>query len=154
MTIAYIFAYFVVGIICGCITNVINTNKGYDGGFAWGFFLGIIGIIVVACRSDYRSYHDEYVENTALSAYAKEVTERKMLDDGGWKCAKCGRINPSYSTSCVCGITMKESKNWKVKKEEKTTSQADEIKKFKELLDSGAITEEEYEAKKKQILGL
>ena len=32
-------------------------------------------------------------------------------------------------------------------------SAADEIAKFKELLDSGAITEKEFEAKKKQILG-
>lgn len=31
---------------------------------------------------------------------------------------------------------------------------ADEIKKFKELLDMGAITQEEYNAKKKQLLGL
>ena len=31
---------------------------------------------------------------------------------------------------------------------------ADEIKKFKELLDCEAITREEYEAKKKQLLGL
>lgn len=31
---------------------------------------------------------------------------------------------------------------------------ADELKKYKELLDDGAITEEEYEAKKKQILDL
>lgn len=31
---------------------------------------------------------------------------------------------------------------------------ADEIMKFKELLDLGAITEEEYEAKKKQMLGI
>lgn len=31
---------------------------------------------------------------------------------------------------------------------------ADEIKKYKELYDSGAITEEEFNAKKKQILGL
>ncbi len=31
---------------------------------------------------------------------------------------------------------------------------ADEIKKFKELLDMGAITQEEYDAKKKQLLGL
>ena len=30
---------------------------------------------------------------------------------------------------------------------------ADELKKFKELLDSGVITEEEFEAKKKQLLG-
>ena len=33
-------------------------------------------------------------------------------------------------------------------------SAADEIKKFKELFDSGIITEEEFNAKKKQLLGL
>ena len=33
-------------------------------------------------------------------------------------------------------------------------SAADEIKKFKELLDIGAITQEEFDAKKKQLLGL
>ncbi|MBR0349272.1 MAG: SHOCT domain-containing protein [Clostridia bacterium] len=31
---------------------------------------------------------------------------------------------------------------------------ADELKKFKELLDMGAITQEEFDAKKKQLLGL
>lgn len=34
------------------------------------------------------------------------------------------------------------------------TSAADEIMKYKQLLDCGAITETEYEAKKKQLLGL
>ena len=34
------------------------------------------------------------------------------------------------------------------------TSVADELLKFKQLLDMGAITQEEYDAKKKQILGL
>ena len=33
-------------------------------------------------------------------------------------------------------------------------SSADEIKKYKELLDEGAITKEEFDAKKKQLLGL
>ena len=33
-------------------------------------------------------------------------------------------------------------------------SAADELKKYKELLDTGAITQEEYEAKKKELLGL
>lgn len=33
-------------------------------------------------------------------------------------------------------------------------SDADELAKFKQLLDSGAITQEEYDAKKKQLLGL
>ena len=35
-----------------------------------------------------------------------------------------------------------------------TGSIADELKKFKELLDSGIITQEEFDAKKKQLLGL
>ncbi len=35
-----------------------------------------------------------------------------------------------------------------------TVSAADELKKFKELLDMGAITQEEFDAKKKQLLGL
>lgn len=40
--------------------------------------------------------------------------------------------------------------------EEKTSSssQADELKKFKDLLDNGIITQEEFDAKKKQLLGL
>ena len=35
-----------------------------------------------------------------------------------------------------------------------STSNADELKKYKELLDSGVITQEEFDAKKKQLLGL
>lgn len=35
-----------------------------------------------------------------------------------------------------------------------TTSGADEILKYKELLDQGIITEEEFQAKKKQLLGI
>lgn len=38
--------------------------------------------------------------------------------------------------------------------EEQSTSNTDEILKYKQLLDAGAITEEEYEAKKKQLLDL
>ena len=37
---------------------------------------------------------------------------------------------------------------------ETVTSSADELKKYKELLDSGVITQEEFDAKKKQLLGL
>lgn len=37
---------------------------------------------------------------------------------------------------------------------EKPFSEADELLKWKNLLDSGVVTQEEYEAKKKQLLGL
>lgn len=39
-------------------------------------------------------------------------------------------------------------------KQEDAQSVADELKKYKELLDSGIITQEEFDAKKKQLLGL
>lgn len=39
-------------------------------------------------------------------------------------------------------------------KQEIPQSSADELKKFKDLLDSGIITQEEFDAKKKQLLGL
>ena len=38
--------------------------------------------------------------------------------------------------------------------EGKQQSNADELKKYKELLDSGVITQEEFDAKKKQLLGI
>ena len=41
-----------------------------------------------------------------------------------------------------------------MKTSDRQTSQADELKKFKDLLDSGAITQEEYNVKKKQLLNL
>ena len=37
---------------------------------------------------------------------------------------------------------------------EDNISSADEIKKYKDLLDAGVITEEEFEAKKAQLLNL
>lgn len=40
-----------------------------------------------------------------------------------------------------------------VVKQEPATSNADELKKYRELLDSGIITQEEFDAKKKQLLG-
>ena len=39
-------------------------------------------------------------------------------------------------------------------KKEIPQSDAEELKKYKELLDSGVITQEEFDAKKKQLLGL
>ena len=56
-----------------------------------------------------------------------------------------------------------ETRNLLIKRQEKScatttihqeTSNADELKKFKDLLDSGVITQEEFDAKKKQLLGL
>lgn len=48
----------------------------------------------------------------------------------------------------------KETTATSVVMQEVHQSSADELKKFKELLDSGIISQEEFDAKKKQLLGL
>ncbi len=50
------------------------------------------------------------------------------------------------------GIIINRSKNQGTVVQQ--VSPAEELKKFKELLDMGAISQEEFDAKKKQILGL
>ena len=42
--------YLIMALITGFIAKKITENRGMQGGFWWGFFLGIIGIIVVAVR--------------------------------------------------------------------------------------------------------
>lgn len=53
----------------------------------------------------------------------------------------------------ICNPKSSSNKEEKIEKLN-SKSAAEQIKEFKELLDSGAITEEEFEAKKKQLLDL
>ena len=51
----------------------------------------------------------------------------------------------------LCDLINDRRKNTSI---ENHQSNADELKKFKDLLDSGVITQDEFDAKKKQLLGL
>ena len=52
-------------------------------------------------------------------------------------------------------IVARQNRGTEIKVDNVTnTSNADELKKYKDLLDSGVITQEEFDAKKKQLLGL
>ena len=46
----YVIGYLIAACICGLVTKQINESRGKEDGFAWGFFLGVIGIIIVAVR--------------------------------------------------------------------------------------------------------
>lgn len=57
-------------------------------------------------------------------------------------------LNQLYN--CLLSTTERKKQNEPIS----TISEADEILKYKKLLDTGAITQEEYDAKKKQLLSL
>jgi hypothetical protein len=76
-----------------------------------------------------------------ISYFEKEIDNAEKL---------CAAISKRLSASGVKTETHKETKSESVS----SNSSADEIAKYKALLDSGAITQEEFDAKKKQLLGL
>ncbi len=156
--IPYYIAILIVAIIMGCITKAINQNKGYDGGFAWGFWLGIIGIIVVAVRqsayhSSYSAYRTPTESELRVSALALESHEKRLFQEGGWRCPRCNKVHAKYVSSCPCGfIPGKETVESTYTTP--TVNTGEEIRKYKQLFDDGIISEEEFIAKKKQLLGI
>ena len=42
----------IVALVFGLVTMMMGKSKGRSGSFWWGFFLGIIGVIVVATQKD------------------------------------------------------------------------------------------------------
>ena len=77
----------IIGIIVACvfgaITKNINQSKGYDGGFAWGFWLGVIGIIVVSCRqpNPYYTFQRKSIIRKPADAGSCERTWVQLLPD-------------------------------------------------------------------------
>lgn len=131
---AYFITAVISGLIFGAITYAMNTSKGYKGGFWWGFFLGIIGIIVIACTPPNE----------------KEL-ERRLKYSGAWICDRCKKTNYSYIIRCSCGNDKPEKRD---EYRNEMPVSADELIKYKKLLDDGAITEEEYNDVKKKLLKL
>lgn len=144
----------VVWVLCGIITSVINRKKGYDGGFWWGFFLGVIGIFIVMFRN-YKKDNDIMDREQV----ARE-NEKFLNEHDGWECPCCNRLHGFFETECACGFSLnEEAVNEEVEKSKETfikaaQSEAELISKYKDMLDRGLITEEEFSEKKKKILGI
>lgn len=151
-------------LIWGFATLYVNEIKGYKGGFWLGFFLGFIGLIIVACKPNnlQTSSYSTNSYNTSLFAdESKQRQNQQILSKGGWQCKKCGRVNPEYTSTCACGLTKQENKDYlserekeeaKLKKRETELQNVQKLKGYKDLLDAGAISQEEFDAKKKELL--
>lgn len=91
---------------------------------------------------------------TRLDMYGQQNQMQAELDKivDYSRCPNCKSTNlTDISREKLVG-TKSESENSQV--QQKTANVAEELKQFKELLDMGIITQEEFDAKKKQLLGL
>lgn len=81
----------VVGHCCGMgdITRSLYSNKGHKGGFALGFFLGPIGLLIAMWRGYAKPYEDP---------------QAHLKNAGAWYCPKCGNHHAAYERSCSCGM--------------------------------------------------
>lgn len=149
----YTIASILWGLVWGFATRAVARNRGYgDEDVKWfwlGFFFSFIAIIVAATKPEYQP--------PVVHVKTEKERQQEILDEGGRKCV-CGRVNYHYVSSCACGKNRREGEVKKQIREEpqkiEEKSDTAKIKEYKELLDSGIITQEEFDAKKKQLLGL
>lgn len=152
----------------GCMTNKIIENKGYaENWFWWGFFFGLIAFIIACTKPECHSFYMEKPSHlTNLSRENDPEWEASMINSNGWKCRRCKRVNASYVGTCSCGNTKAANSQSNTaakpqatvqKPANNTSEEKDNIQKvrqYKQLLDEGIISHEEYEKKRKELLDL
>ncbi len=144
----YLIAAFINGIIWASVCKSIIASKGYgeseQSSYAWvGFLLGLIGVLIAAVKPQ----NTQSVETSPASV--------SNTVDLVWKCNFCGNQNigrESYSECYSCGHTRGESSRKKPKDSGDMIDNLDALKKLKELLDMGAITQDEFDLKKSKLL--
>lgn len=193
-------------VVWGFVVKSVNENKGYEGGFWLGFWLGWIGLIIVLSKQNYQPSNmdathlmhlaEETEEQYQMdSRSAKERHQKDLLKNGGWKCACCNKVNPSYLTTCSCGAKQKpygsisedsdsasrpfricphcrklhktfvyecdcgygqksrhESESAISNSAAGTQLAMEKLTTLKQLLDSGVLTQEEFDRKKQELL--
>lgn len=154
-------------IFWGVVTQKVISNKGYYKNWFWlGFFFGVIVFIIALAMPEQRSYANDIMNNPLLRLREEEVEEDKKKKESQWKCSSCGRMNQGYTGTCASDQSKEGApKGEQAKNVSRMPSEAqllyasdtellqmERLKKLKELLDLGAISEEEYEKKKLEYL--
>lgn len=184
MTIPTVIISFIgILIICftfGSITKHISEKKGYEDGFAWGFWLNFIGIIVVACKPDIRSNKPQEYESMFSQTQIKDKVwqcicgqensdklnycvhcHRDRFNDQEeiMKCPYCGEINNKSNTTCsAChnNLQVNSIADTLLTSEEPAVQDNridDIVKKLSELHSKGIITDEWFNSTKAELLG-
>lgn len=163
---------FLVGYICFFKSNDIHYSVSSDGAFPF-VVLGcmifpLVGFIIYKCWSEVE------LVVTDKRVYGKAAFGKRVdlpLDSVSAVSTGIGSISVSTSSGTIkfngiinydeihkvlskLIIERQQNKNVVLASGPVAGSNADELKKYKNLLDGGIITQEEFDAKKKQLLGL
>ena len=176
-------AYFIYSIyaIIFCLTNMSDMNRIMDdiGYFSSivkrgiGYYTMILSacLILVAGIRLLKNLNFGYVKTATNISYLApapnlEQDYHREPKSNEWRCS-CGKINPDYTGICQCGLRKSQSVGRSANpapvtrtnraKAAENNQPGEETQKiieaYKELLDTGVITQEEFDEKKKSILG-
>lgn len=109
---------------------------------------------------DSEMHHDDPLIAALMNASAIDMKRNSQtIGEGGWRCA-CGKVHARHVSSCSCGRNKSGETAPEpvpisdVVPEDSEIKNAAAIREYKRLMDDGIITPEEFEAKKKQLLGI
>lgn len=163
-------------LIFGFACSIVERNKGYDDSgawFIWGTLFGFIALIVVCAKPVNQAEKPKSYTGVPRIFYCPNCNATY----GGFNVEKL--VCPHCECPLVPTTFLRKDWNKLAKREKEAYRQqmytgkyllcdvgtpcttvnepinaANEIKQYKELLDMGAITQEEFESKKRQLLNL
>lgn len=90
--------------IWGFAVNKVIENKGYsENWFWWGFFGGLIALIVALTKPDCNRYSYSGKEESFYHASPHNQDQAQAMSGEGWICSRCGKENGTYMAICSCG---------------------------------------------------
>ena len=136
------------------------TKGGLGRALAGGFLFGGVGAVVGGVTGGKRSkaFCDSLKIKITLNSIATPTTYIDFIKTSTKKSSFVYKTNFTLAQECLSVLQLmcsgSSGQDHSLLDSKTGMSEADEILKFKQLLDNGAITQEEFETKKKQILGL
>lgn len=103
LLIIFIFSYAFFGIIWGLATQSIGKSRGHQNCFWWGFFLGLIGLIVVLCLNPKTNNQNNLFDNIDVLDKLQRLQENGAITKEEFEENKKVLLN---------GIENKEDKNY------------------------------------------
>ena len=143
--------------------------EGIEYGYYW-FFIGsfvfvLIGLIFISMKFELVVTDSRVIGKTVFGKRVDlPISQVSMVGTGIFKRVSIatssglisfyGVSNQNEVFSIISKLLLKRQEETKVVAKAPESSATDELKKLKDLLDMGVITQEEFDAKKKQLLGL